>query len=312
VVVEGQALYRVDDRTDRSVALQVHTALLRMCAARGDMFALLTVPEGLDGKAVIDHVADLRGKITGLPPDRVRGRLSGDVDPMAVLSYGALYHPWVLEADEAATSPRAPAAIGRSTNRPLAPARARPPDGAIMGVFAQRSATRGPWVAPANVPLRDVVGLVRGFGDDERSRLFDAQVDVVRDTPAGFLTLAADTLSLDRTFRPLNVRRLLALLRRLATLHGNDYVFEPNSDAFRRRIQRGFEALLALLFERGAFAGARADDAFRVAVDAPPNSSRSLDAGRLIVDLKVAPSVPLEFLTVRLVRSGDRFAVELP
>jgi len=312
VVVEGQPLYRVDDRTDRSVALQVHTALLRMCAARGDMFALLSVPEGLDRAGVTDHIADLRGRITDLPPDRLRGRLSGDIDPLAVLSYGALYHPWVLEADDAATSRRAPGTAGRSTTIVASPARPRPPDGAIMGVFAQRAATRGPWVAPANVPLRDVVGLVRPFADDEQGRLFEAQIDVLRDTPAGFMALAADTLSLDPTFRPLNVRRLLALLRRLAALHGTDYVFEPNSDAFRRRIQRGFEALLALLFERGAFAGARADDAFRVAVDDPPNSSRSLDAGRLIVDLKVAPSVPLEFLTVRLVRSGDRFAVELP
>jgi phage tail sheath protein FI len=42
----------------------------------------------------------------------------------------------------------------------------------------------------------------------------------------------------------------------------------------------------------------------------PPNSRQSLDAGRLIVELKVAPSMPLEFLTVRLVRSGERLSVE--
>lgn len=312
VAIEGQPLYRVDDRADRSLATQIHLALLKMCAARGDMFALLTLPAGVDSTSVVDHVADLRSGITDQSPAQLRGRLSGDVDPMSVLSYGALFHPWVLEADDAAVSRRPTAGADGSRSVALAPARPRPADGAVMGVFAQRAAVRGPWVAPANVRLRDVVGLVRPVVDEDQGRLFEAQVDVVRDTPAGFLTLAADTLSLDSTFRPLNVRRLLALLRRLATLHGTDYVFEPNSGAFRRRIQRGFEALLALLFERGAFAGARADDAFRVDVDDPPNSGPSLDAGRLIVDLKVAPSVPLEFLTVRLVRSGDRFTVELP
>ena len=312
VVIEGQALYRVDNRGDPSLALEVHSALLRMCAARGDMFALLTVPEGLDSKAVVEHVAGLRRAITGLPPEQLRGSLSGDVDPLSVLSYGALFHPWVLEADDAATSRPTALATGGSRVVASSPARPRPPDGAMMGVFAERAAARGPWVAPANVRLRDVVGLVRPVVDGDQGRLFDAQVDVIRDTPGGHLTLAADTLSLDPTFRPLNVRRLLALLRRLATLHGTDYVFEPNSDAFRRRIQRGFEALLALMFERGAFAGARAQDAFRVSVDDPPNSAQSLDAGRLIVELKVAPSLPLQFLTVRLVRSGDRFAVEAP
>jgi phage tail sheath protein FI len=37
----------------------------------------------------------------------------------------------------------------------------------------------------------------------------------------------------------------------------------------------------------------------------PPNTPESMDQGRLIVELKVAPSRPLAFLTVRLVRTGD-------
>jgi phage tail sheath protein FI len=157
-----------------------------------------------------------------------------------------------------------------------------------------------------------VVALDRQFRDDGLARMHIGGVNVVRQAPAGFLVLAAETLSEDRTLRPLNVRRLLSLLRRLAMLHGPDYVFEPNGDAFRRRIQRGFEALLAVLYERGAFAGARASDGFRVSVGDPPNSRQSIDAGRLMVELKVAPSVPLEFLTVRLLRTGYRLAVEGP
>ena len=109
-----------------------------------------------------------------------------------------------------------------------------------------------------------------------------------------------------------NVRRLLALLRRLALLHGADYVFEPNDAAFRRRIERGFEAILGLLFERGAFAGApRRRGATGSRSATRRTRPQSVDAGRLIVELQVAPSVPLEFLTVRLVRSGDRLTVEV-
>ena len=119
-----------------------------------------------------------------------------------------------------------------------------------------------------------------------------------------FPTTLNPTLWVD--FRPINVRRLLALLRRAALLHGTLYVFEPNDDALRRRIQRGFEELLGLMFRLGAFAGATASEAFRVDVGDPPNSRPSIDAGRLIVELKIAPSLPLRFVTVRLVEHADR------
>jgi len=84
-----------------------------------------------------------------------------------------------------------------------------------------------------------------------------------------------------------------------------DYVFEPNDAVFRRSVQRGFEATLTRLFVLGAFAGATPDDAFRVEVGSPPNTQVTLDAGQLIVDLKVAPSRPLSFITVRLVGESD-------
>jgi phage tail sheath protein FI len=37
----------------------------------------------------------------------------------------------------------------------------------------------------------------------------------------------------------------------------------------------------------------------------PPNSPASVDQGRFIVELQVAPSVPLRFLTIRLVSTGE-------
>ena len=74
---------------------------------------------------------------------------------------------------------------------------------------------------------------------------------------------------------------------------------------FRRTVQRSFEGLLARMHERGAFAGTRPDDAYRVNTGSPPNTPQSIDAGRLIVEIKVAPSRPLTFLTVRLVRTGE-------
>ena len=58
--------------------------------------------------------------------------------------------------------------------------------------------------------------------------------------------------------------------------------------------------------KRGAFAGKGREDSFRLVV-APTSQDR--DAGRLIVDIAVAPAQPMRFLTVRLVQSGERFSV---
>jgi hypothetical protein len=316
VVVDPTPTYAIPPEADRSAAVEVHAALLRLCAARGDLFAILSLPEAVDAAGAIQHVADVRSAVTEVPGDLTLAS-ARDADQRNVLSFGALYHPWVMAVQASDAVPAAASAEGDAAaavdpppNIASAPAVACPPDGCVAGVFANRAEIRGAWIAPANVAFRDVVGLTRPFRDDELAGLYAGQVNVVRRTPSAYRTLATHTLALDPTFRPINVRRLLSLLRRLALLRGVDYVFEPNDNAFRRRIQRGFEALLATLFERGAFAGSRATDGYRVVVGDPPNSRQSLDAGRLIVELKVAPSMPLEFLTVRLVRSGERLSVE--
>jgi phage tail sheath protein FI len=203
------------------------------------------------------------------------------------LSYGAVYHPWLIESGEVQ-----PFTFRRT-----------PPEGAACGVLALRAATRGAWIAPANELLRQVIALTPAIGPDYWLALQDAHLNLVRQEARGFLILSADTLSEDAALRPIGVRRLLILLRRLALRLGASYVFEPNGDAFRRLVQRGFEALLGQMFVRGAFAGATATAAFQVVVATTPQDE---DNGRFIVELRVAPSLPLTFLTIRLVQAGDR------
>ena len=81
-------------------------------------------------------------------------------------------------------------------------------------------------------------------------------------------------------------------------------VFRPNDDSLRRLVQREFERILGDLFVRGAFAGETHDEGYRVVADATVNTPQSIDLGRFLVELQVAPSQPLSFLTVRLVQEG--------
>lgn len=215
------------------------------------------------------------------------------------LSYGALQHPWLLSS---AGAPQAGAGV-------LPTLRALPPDGAALGAIASRSALRGAWVAPANEPLRDVIGTTLRPDVAERQALRDAQINLLRADPRGLMLMSADTLALDIELRPINVRRLLTLLPCLALRRGTSYVFEPHGPVLRRAVQRGFGELLTDLFRRRAFAGARPEEGFQVIVDDTVNTAADVEAGRFVVELRIAPSLPMRFIAVRLAQSGEPLTV---
>jgi hypothetical protein len=266
--------------------LAVQRALLRMCCARGDLLAVLALPEHYREDAALAHVEKLQSPLAGGTEDVPA---IGFAEENA-LSYGALYHPWTWASD---------------TDGPDQLQRV-PPDGSACGVMARRALERGAWLAPANEPWLGVVALTPSLPRERWAELLDAQVNLVTQEPRAFLTLAADTLALDPELRPINVRRLLILLRRAALRLGATYVFEPNDPSFHRLVQRGFEALLGDLFGRGAFAGRTRESAFQVVTGGALNTPTTMEQGRFYVDLRVAPSIPLSFLNVRLVQSGDR------
>ena len=180
-----------------------------------------------------------------------------------------------------------------------------PPDGTACGILARRSLERGAWIAPANELWRGLLALTPAIPAQDRMVLQQSQVNLVRQEPRGFLTLSEDTLSTDEDFRPIHVRRLLILLRRLALALGPTYVFEPNDAAFRRLVQRNFEALLESLFRAGAFAGASPAQSYQVITGEALNTTQSVGEGRFIVELRVAPAQALSFVIVRLVQAGN-------
>ncbi|HET6980058.1 MAG TPA: phage tail sheath C-terminal domain-containing protein [Pyrinomonadaceae bacterium] len=288
VTATNRWLVTSEEDYDPGHLLSVQRALLRMAASRGDLFALLSLPEHYRETQALDHVATLK-----LTPERTRateGVAALGFGEQAAFSYGAIYHPWL---------------VGREENQ-FAELRRSPPCGAVCGTLAKRAIARGAWVAPANEVLNDVVTLYPPIPAEHRLDLQQAQLNLIRQEPNGFLSLSADTLSDDEDFRPINVRRLLILLRRMALRLGATYVFEPNSDAFRRLVHRGFNTMLDQMFVRGAFGGSTPATSYQVVTDASLNTPQSIDQGRFIVELRVAPSLPMTFLTVRLMQSGDR------
>ena len=262
----------------REGLLDVHRAMLRLGAARGDLLSVCALPATDESRDALRHGTRLRS------PGAVL-----NADEMRTLSFGALYYPWLL----------GPAA----EEGPVGPL---PPDGAACGMIAGRTLRDGAWAAPAHIPLAGASAVVPPPSSAERADLEASPINVFAGAPEGVLTLGAATLARDPDLEPISTRRLLSLVRRLVQREGPTLVFENNTPLLRRRVAEQLDEVLRRLFDRGAMAGATPSEGYRIVADERVNPPPQGGQGRLVVELRVAPARPLTFLTVRLVqRSGE-------
>jgi hypothetical protein len=260
---------------DDGLLLRVQAAAVRMCAARADLHAVLGLPLHFRDDRALEYAARLSAELA--------------TDEPRVSSYAALFHPWVV--------------VRETSGRPDLSRWVIAPDGPVAGAIAARTLRSGAWYSPANQLLRGVIDLQPALGDGVLG-LLEGRVNPIWQQPRGFSAVDALTLHPGDELGQLHVRRLMILLRRLVTREGPAMVFRPNDDSLRRLVQREFERILGDLFVRGAFAGETHDEGYRVVADATVNTPQSIDLGRCLVELQVAPSQPLSFLTVRLVQEG--------
>jgi hypothetical protein len=277
-IVESVQDYEMD------ILVKVHAALIILAAARGDLLAVLGLMQHARAKEIATYRAALLPRIS---PGSAQPGESDDLD--RALSFAALYHPWALVRE-----------IGTYTAGSVA---AVSPEGFVAGVIAARTLTSGAWAAPANQLLPGVIGLTPEavLRDLPPSGL---SLNLLVSESRGFTLLTEWTLGLAGEVRTIHVRRLLILLRRLALREGSAFAFMANDAVLSRLVQREFEAMLGDLFARGAFAGRVPDEGFQVIADGRINTRTTRDQGRFMVELRVAPSEPLSFLTIRLVQSG--------
>lgn len=263
----------------------IQRSLLALCQARTDAVAILILPRHFEKPQCLDWLRTLRQRL-GLPRS---GGVATDLGDVADLSYAAVYHPWLLLAD-----PTAPDGT-----------RLTACDGVICGMIAAREQQRQVWVAPANVPGQRILDLTPAISNDDWADLFALQFNLIRPEPRDFRAMSAHTLADERSLLQLSVRRLMILLRKVAYERGMDYVFQSNTPPFREGVRMAMEDVLRFMFDRGAFAGPTPATSYRVVVDASVNPPASVDQGQFVALVQVAPSQPMEFITVVLTRVGE-------
>ncbi|HKJ67404.1 MAG TPA: phage tail sheath C-terminal domain-containing protein [bacterium] len=204
-------------------------------------------------------------------------------------SYGALYWPWVRVLDPL-------------TGRPIS----MPPSGAVVGSYSATDVRRGVHKAPAGIEdgfLNSVVGIEKIVTKGEHDLLNPAGVNVIRSFPGlGIVLWGARTVSQDAEWKYINVRRLFLFLEESIDEGTQWVVFEPNDPVLWARIVRNVSAFLRIQWLEGKLVGSKPEEAFFVKCDAETNPPESVDLGRVITVIGVAPSKPAEFVIFRIMQ----------
>lgn len=245
---------------------------------------------------LLDHCAGLGDRfaildtLPGLAPTEVlaqRQGLSG--------TDGALYYPWVgVAADGGAV-------------------RYLPPCGHIAGVYARSDRAVGVHKAPANEPLREAIDLERALTNADQAGLNPAGVNCIRSFPGrGIRVWGARTLSRERAWAYVSVRRLFLTAGRWMERNLTGTVFEANSPQLWTRIERELRGYFRQLYERGALSGATPDQAFYVKCDEETNPPEVRDLGQVVTEIGLAPGHPAEFVVVRIVHGAGGVTIVGP
>jgi len=180
--------------------------------------------------------------------------------------------------------------------------------GAVAGIFAKTDAQRGVWKAPAGQETA-LSGNIQGFTvpltDGENGELNPLGVNCLRtfhiigNVVWGSRTLqGADELTSEWKYIPI---RRTALFLEESLFRGTKWVvFEPNDEPLWAQIRMNVNSFMQGLFQQGAFAGTKANDAYLVKCDKENNPPDSVDQGIVNILVAFAPLNPAEFVVIQI------------
>ncbi len=248
---------------DQDDVLRMQNVILEHCDILGDRFAILDSlpPVAVQVTQSIERVTEQRSKLRG--------------------KNGALYYPWI-----------------KAENGP----NWMPPCGHIAGVYARSDQQFGVHKAPANETIEGIVDLKFNLTNREQDSLNPLGVNCLRAFPGrGIRVWGARTLSNEANWIYINVKRLFLTVGRWLELNLADLAFEPNELKLWVRIERELTAYFEDLLQQGALKGATEQEAFYIKCDAETNPPEVREAGMVVTEIGLAPAIPSELITVRII-----------
>lgn len=257
-----------------------------------DDISIVAVPGQSDQivqNAMITHCERMRYRIAVL--DSAVNAKMADIQAQRALydsTRGALYYPWLQISNQ----------FGRPGERLVIP-----PSGHVCGAFARTDTERGVHKAPANVVVRNILDMNAKITTGEQEILNPRGINVIRD----FSNLGrakriwgARTTTSDPEWIYVPVRRLFLFIEKSIERGTQFAVFEPNSPPLWATINRSLTNFLTSVWRDGALMGNSPEEAFFVDVGPNTMTQADIDAGRLIVQVGIAPVKPAEFVIFRV------------
>ncbi len=185
------------------------------------------------------------------------------------------------------------------------------PDAVLAGVLARNALTRGSFRSAANLHLADVQQVYPLLTHDRlqhpqldsetrsTKHTLPQRISILGKTPTGLRLLSDVTTSLDETYRPANVNRLVAAIVRAARRLGEEVVFEASGERLWMRLRDSLATLMRGLQQAGALQDA-GSPAFVVRCDRDTMTQQDIDQGRVIAQIEFVAAVPIEQITIVL------------
>ena len=216
---------------------------------------------------------------------------------------GALYAPWLKVSPLEEATDNKQQVTGKTQLLEV------PPCGHIAGVYARSDRAAGVHQSPANYVLEGVLDLSLTVTNADfellNSETARTGVNCLRSlTGRGIRVWGTSTLSSDPNWHYISVRRLFLTVGRWCDRHLASVAFEPNDFKLWLRIERELTAYFESLFQQGALKGNTPQEAFFVKCDAETNPPEIIDSGRVVTEIGLAPTIPCEFIIVRLIHGS--------
>jgi hypothetical protein len=252
-------------QSPESDRVEMQKLVLEHCNKMGDRFAIL---DSLPQKATISEILEQRNQLQSYKD----------------ANNGALYFPWIKVVSNGDWIP---------------------PCGHIAGIYAQSDRALGFPQTPANYPLEGVLALTVNLSHNDLNKLNPEEqlgINCLRVLKGrGIRIWGGRTLSQNPDWRYINVRRLFLTVHRWIERNLADVAFELNDSRLWIRIERELTTYLQSLFQKGALKGNTPQEAFYIKCDGEINPPEMRDAGTVVTEIGLAPTIPNEFIVVRLI-----------
>ena len=187
-----------------------------------------------------------------------------------------------------------------------------PPSGAICGCIAATDGERGIYHAPANCILEGAVGISNKTTTGEQEILYTSKINLLKYFPGkGVKIWGAKTLSCDKDWEYINVRRTFSRVCSALKKGTQWAVFETNDKNLRKRLVRQVSGFLLDLWRDGYFSGSTPEQGFYVRCDEELNPPENIDLGILTFEVGIAIVHPTEFFKITLTAEKDGASVYL-